>query len=86
VESVIAATGEGQLAATGVLPTTAERTAAARVPVKIIISDDDRERYPLPAGASGAAAVYTDRMPSFKVVRRVMLRWYTWLNYLKLSM
>lgn len=86
VESVIAATGEGQLAATGVLPTTAQRTPAARVPVKIIVSDADRERYPLPAGASGAAAVYTDRVPSFKVVRRIMLRWYTWLNYVKLSL
>jgi hypothetical protein len=34
----------------------------------------------------GAAAFYTDRVPSFKMVRRVMRRWYTWLNYVKLSM
>jgi multidrug resistance efflux pump len=86
VDAVIWATGEGQLNVSGTLPTTGDKTAAARIPVKIIVSDEDRERYPLPAGASGAAAFYTDRVASFKIVRRVMLRWYTWLNYLKLSM
>jgi hypothetical protein len=37
-------------------------------------------------GQITAAAIYTDRAPSFKMVRRVMLRWYTWLNYIKLSL
>ncbi len=86
VEAIIMATGEGQLNPTGSLPLTGTRTAAARVPVKIRLSDEDRERYPLPAGASGAAAVYTDRLASFQIVRRVMIRWYTWLNYLKFSL
>lgn len=86
VDSIIRATGEGQIAVSGTLPTTTTKVAAARVPLRILISDEDRKKYPLPAGASGAAAVYTDRAPSFKIVRRVMLRWYTWLNYIKLSL
>jgi hypothetical protein len=58
--------------------------SAARVPIRILIDKDELEKYPLPAGAGGAAAIYTDRAPSFKVVRRVMLRWHTWRNYIKL--
>jgi multidrug resistance efflux pump len=85
VDSIIEATGEGQLAVGGVLPTTGTKTAAARVPIRILISDEDRKNYPVPAGASGAAAFYTDTMPSFKIIRRVMLRWYTWLNFIKLT-
>lgn len=86
VEAVIQATGEGQLAATGVLPTTGEKQPRARIPVKIRLNDADRDAYPLPAGAGGAVAVYTDHGQAFAVVRRVMLRWYTWLNYIKLSL
>src|SRR5262245_37998667 len=86
VDSVIRATGEGQIAVSGTLPTTSAKTAAARVPIRMIINEEDLKNYPVPAGASGAAAVYTDRAPSFKVIRRVMLRWYTWLNYIKLSL
>jgi hypothetical protein len=51
-----------------------------------LIDKEELELCPVPAGASGAAAIYTDRAPSFKMVRRVMLRWYTWLNYIKLSL
>jgi hypothetical protein len=47
---------------------------------------DAVNNYRAPAGASGAAAIYTDRVPSFKIIRRVMLRWYTWLNYIKMSL
>jgi multidrug resistance efflux pump len=86
VDSVIRATGEGQIAVSGTLPTTSTKVAAARVPIRILIDEEDRQKFPVPAGASGAAAFYTDRAPSFKMVRRVMLRWYTWLNYVKLTM
>jgi multidrug resistance efflux pump len=85
VDSIIRATGEGQLAVSGILPTTGQKTPSARIPIRIVIDQADRERYPVTAGASGAAAFYTDRAASFKVVRRVMIRWYTWLNYVKLS-
>ena len=42
--------------------------------------------YRLPAGASGAAAIYTNHGKPFQIVRRVVIRWYTWLNYLKIAM
>jgi multidrug resistance efflux pump len=86
VDAVLQATGEGQLAVSGTLPTTGQKMVAARVPVRIIIDKADQAQYPLPSGASGAVAIYTDRAPSFKIVRRIMLRWYTWLNYVKLSL
>lgn len=86
VDAVLQATGEGQLAVSGTLPTTGQKSVAARVPVRIIIDEADRQQYPLPAGASGAVAIYTDKVPSFKIVRRVMLRWYTWLNYVRLTL
>jgi multidrug resistance efflux pump len=86
VDNVIRATGEGQIAVSGTLPTTTTKVAAARIPLRILIDKEELEKYPVPAGASGAAAIYTDRAPSFKMVRRVMLRWYTWLNYIKLSL
>jgi multidrug resistance efflux pump len=86
VDSVIRATGEGQIEIGGMLPTTSAKLAAARIPIRILINKEELEKYPVPAGASGAAAIYTDRAPSFTMIRRVMLRWYTWLNYIKLSL
>jgi multidrug resistance efflux pump len=86
VDHVLRATGEGQLAVTGTLPTTSGKAAAARIPIRILIDAEDLRNYPVPSGASGAAAVYTDHVPSMKMIRRVMLRWYTWLNYIKLTM
>ena len=59
---------------------------AARFPVKVRIDPADAARYPLPVGASGAAATYTDYGKGWRIVRRVVLRWYTWLNYVKVSM
>ena len=36
----------------------------------------------LPSGANGAAAIYTDRGKAIRVVRKVILRMYGWMNYL----
>jgi multidrug resistance efflux pump len=86
VDTVIWASGQGQGAPTGLLPTLTHPEAAARYPVRILLSDADRQSHELPAGAGGAAAIYTDHVPSMQIVRRVVLRWYTWLNYIKVSM
>jgi len=45
-----------------------------------------QKHYRLPAGAAGAAAIYTNYGKPFRIVRRVVVRWYTWLNYLSLAM
>lgn len=86
VESVIWATGQGQLAPSGTLPIVAEAAPAGRFVVKVVIDDDEQKKYRLPAGAAGAAAIYTNHGRPFRIVRKVVVRWYTWLNYIKLAM
>lgn len=86
VEAVIQGSGAGQLDATGTLPTVTAPDRAARFPVKVRLAPAEVERYRPPAGASGAAAVYTDYGKGLRVVRRVVLRWYTWLNFVKVGM
>jgi hypothetical protein len=36
----------------------------------------------LAAGASGVAAVYTDRAQAIRIVRKVVIRMNSWLNYI----
>lgn len=86
VDSVIWATGEGQLSPSGLLPTLTETQPHGRMAVRIQLNEEDLKNYPLAAGAGGSAAVYTNHGAAFKIVRRVILRWYTWLNYIKLGM
>lgn len=86
VDSVIWATGQGQLAPSGTLPTIEQASPAGRFAVKVVIDEEEQKRYRLPAGAAGAAAIYTNHGKPWKIVRRVVVRWYTWLNYIKLAM
>lgn len=86
VESIILISGSGQLDPSGELPSADSIERAARFPLKIKLSEEDAQQYRLPGGAHGAAAVYTKHGTSLKVIRRVVIRWYTWLNYIKLSM
>ena len=44
--------------------------------------DDQYEDLSLFAGASGVAAVYTDRAQAIRVVRKVVIRITSWMNYL----
>ena len=82
VESVIYAEGQGQLNVSGNLPTIGLRDITAnRFAVKLVL--DDSKNYPLlPAGAVGEGAVYTDSMAFLHVIRKVMLRVATKLNYI----
>jgi len=82
VESVIYAEGQGQLNVSGNLPTIGLRDITAnRFAVKLVL--DETKNYPLlPAGAVGEGAVYTDHMVFLHVIRKVMLRVATKLNYI----
>ncbi|HWL11266.1 MAG TPA: HlyD family secretion protein [Planctomicrobium sp.] len=86
VDAVVWATGQGQLTPSGTLPSVLEKTPAGRFAVKVQIDPSEQNRYRLPAGAAGAAAIYTDYGKPFRIVRKVVVRWYTWLNYLSLAM
>jgi len=86
VDAVIWATGQGQLTPSGTLPTANESSPAGRFAVKVRIDDEEQKQYRLPAGAAGAAAIYTNHGRAWKIVRKVVVRWYTWLNYIKIAM
>jgi multidrug resistance efflux pump len=80
VENIWWASGEGQFLPSGTLPTFAEPEPPARFPVKITMPDADDLR--LPIGAHGAAAIYA--WPGgFTYLRRIVIRTYTWLNWLQ---
>lgn len=82
VESVILAEGQGQLNASGNLPNTGLRDIAPnRFAVKLAM-DDRHAQLLLPAGAVGDGAVYTNHLAFLHVIRKVMLRVSTKLNYI----
>ena len=80
VHSIIPATGEGQLQPSGTL-LTFEPEPRARFGVRLELEKEWAD-LPLPAGAGGNAAIYTDRGKAIRIVRKVIIRFYTWLNYL----
>jgi multidrug resistance efflux pump len=86
VDSVVWAQGQGQLAMSGNVP----QTGAAPIPpgrfaVKLNIAEKDRDRF-LAAGATGAAAVYTEHLGAIHIVRKVILRVGSYTNYLILKL
>ncbi|WP_331371450.1 HlyD family secretion protein [Sinorhizobium chiapasense] len=80
VESVLqaVATGQTQTSGTAVAPTTIES-----VPFIVRVKLDDQDfANRLPAGATGDAAIFTDRVKPAHVVRRVLLRQIAITNYI----
>jgi multidrug resistance efflux pump len=82
VDAFVPATGQGQLPPSGTL---LEWTTAP-VPGRfaVILELDGADELTIPGGAAGAAAVYTDRAAAIRIVRKVVVRMTTWLNYLGL--
>ena len=86
VDSVIWAQGLGQLPASGTLPMTGMMAMPpGRYGVKFDIAERDRELF-LAAGAAGAAAIYTDHLHAVHILRKVILRVGSYLNYLILKL
>jgi multidrug resistance efflux pump len=80
VDSVIWAQAQGQLQASGDLPTTTISTPPGRFPVKLLVEEYDRALF-LAAGARGAAAIYTDHLAPLHILRKVLLRVSSYLDY-----
>lgn len=80
VDHVIQITGEGQLLPSGKVPEIAKTVrTGGQFAVKIKLNDAD----PIfPIGGGGQAAIYTQTGAATHVIRRVMMRMKTWLNYL----
>lgn len=82
VESVLPLLAEGQLQPSGTLAT--EKNPAGMVPVRIRITDPEFEKYrhQLPGGAFGQAALYSEHMHHIAMIRKILLRMASWMNYL----
>jgi multidrug resistance efflux pump len=80
VDSIIWAQAQGQVDASGDLPRTALQVPPGRFPVKIVVAEKDRPLF-LAAGARGSAAIYTDHLSMLHVIRKVLLRVASYLDY-----
>jgi len=80
VESIIWASGEGQGNPSGTLPDVDTLQGGTSLAVRISFPDLP-PTLELPVGAGGRAAVYTSKGKPFRIIRKVIIRMYTWLNY-----
>jgi multidrug resistance efflux pump len=84
VESIVWSTAQGQFTASGTLPSTAAELghpdAPLRFPVRLRIDPEDAAD--LPMGARGESAIYTDHLAPLHMVRKVIIRVKTKINYL----
>ena len=81
VDSVIWATGAGQMPASGTIPMTGVLNAPAnRFAVKFDVEERDRPLFLAP-GAAGDAAIYTQHLHAIHILRKVILRVGAKLNY-----
>jgi RND family efflux transporter MFP subunit len=79
VEAVLQAISTGQIQPSGLAATPSQLQTAPFV-VRVALDDADLARR-LPAGSTGDAAIFTDRVTASHVIRRVMLRMSAILNY-----
>jgi len=81
VDSIIWAQGQAQAQASGDLPRTTFVPPPGRFPVKIVVADKDRALF-LASGARGSAAIYTEHMAAVHILRKVLMRINSYLDYL----
>jgi multidrug resistance efflux pump len=81
VDSIMWAQGQGQLDASGELPRTTFVAPPGRFPVKLVVGDQDRGLF-LAAGARGSAAIYTEHLTLIHIIRKVLLRVASYLDYI----
>jgi len=80
VDSVLWAQSQGQVDASGNLPRTAISAPPGRFPVKLVVSEKDHDVF-LAAGAAGAAAIYSEHLGPVHIIRKVLLRVESYLDY-----
>ena len=81
VDSVIWAQSQGQLDASGNLPVTMFAAPPGRFPVKLVVAEKDHALF-LAAGARGATAIYTEHLTLIHLIRKVLLRTSSYLDYI----
>ncbi len=80
VDSIIWAQAQGQLDASGNLPQTGFNPPPGKFPVKLVVGKEDSPLF-LAAGARGASAIYTEHLTLVHIIRKVLLRVGSYLNY-----
>ena len=86
VEAMLEMSGEGQLQASGSVPTRTvqQQPGAFAVIIKLDEPAEIEASLPVvPGGALGTAAVYTESAKATQVIRKIMLRMEAWINYIQ---
>jgi multidrug resistance efflux pump len=77
---IAAATGEAVLTPSGNLKGATQVPPNGPLWARVHV-EDDVAGYLLPAGTNGAVAIYTDKGKALSIIRKVIIRFYTWLNF-----
>ena len=81
VDSIIWAQGQGQLPLTGTLPQTgAAPLPEGRFAVKLVLDEREKDVF-LAAGARGTGAIYTHNLAPIHLIRKVLLRVTSYINW-----
>ncbi|EKP0308562.1 HlyD family secretion protein [Aeromonas veronii] len=82
VTAVIPAVAAGNVQANAGLLDQTTAVRPGRLPVIISITDPEWAKYQVIAGASGQAAIYTQHFHHVSVMRKILLRMASWMNYI----
>jgi multidrug resistance efflux pump len=82
VRRVYPVIAEGQLSPTADLIEFQKQVNTGRIPVIIDLDDTKFSEYDLPHGLYGQSAVYSEHAHHLAVMRRILLRMASWLDYL----
>jgi multidrug resistance efflux pump len=80
VDSILWAQSQGQMDSSGNLPQTTFTPPPGRFPVKLVVEHKDHDLF-LAAGALGAAAIYTPNFTPVQIIRKVLIRVESYLDY-----
>ncbi|MGE6108759.1 HlyD family secretion protein [Aeromonas sobria] len=82
VQSVIPAMAPGNIQAQAGLIDQSSAQVPGRLPIVLEITDPEWAQYQVIAGSSGQAAIYTEHFHHVAVMRKILMRMGSWLNYL----
>ena len=85
VDSIIWAQSQGQMDASGNLPQTTFTPPPGKFPVKLAVADSDNSLF-VAAGARGGGAIYTEHLTLIHLIRKVILRTGSYLDFLILKL
>jgi multidrug resistance efflux pump len=81
VDSILWAQSQGQMDASGNLPQTTFTPPMGKFPVKLVVGEKDKELF-LAGGARGSAAIYTPHFAPIQIIRKVLIRVESYLDYI----